>query len=385
MLQQQPGHRVRIAGLGSYLPGEPIAFDQIEQALGVLDEVPEELRTWLPRTRKLMKQLLGMEQYFYALDPQTGLPNETPSSLAAKAATRALEAAGLVAQDLELVIYAGASQDRWVCPPTSVFLQQALGIERCAELSIHSNCTSTYKALQVATDLIAYGRYERVLVASANQVSNLFHARTLNQAMMTRQQALMRYFLCDGAGAVVLTRDRGGPGLRMVNTYLESVGIHEAPQMYTRVGATTRMSEAYAQGLHHLTQDFNQVSQTGPKFFIDGVQRFVAALGLTDADKPLMDRLGFFLANVPADHLVSLGMDEARARFGFALEKIRSVLYSTVANRGYTGPAAVLITLDELVKKGIVQDGHLVASFVTESSKWMNAGFLLEQVGEGTC
>ncbi|MFM7203611.1 MAG: 3-oxoacyl-ACP synthase III family protein [Myxococcota bacterium] len=377
-MNPQAGHSVLLAGTGAYLPGEPIPFDQIEQVLGAFDDVPPDFQRWLKRTRSLMKQLLGMEYYYYAIDPQTGEKTETPSTLAAKAGARALEAAGVTPEEVELLIYAGAASDRWVCPPTSVFVQQHLGIPGCAEMSIHSNCTSTYKALRIATDAIAYGRHKTVLVVSANQVSNLFHARTMNQQKLTRQQALMRWFLCDGAGALVLKRDDGQQaGLRVYHTFLESVGIHAPPQMFTQVGATTHMAEAYAQGLHHLTQDFQQVSQIGPRFFIDGMRRFAAELGLDPDDRTHFDHIAYFLANVPADHLVELGMEEARAQWGMGLERLKAVLYSTVARRGYTGPAAMPITLDKLVREAPLQDGQFIVSFVTESSKWMNAGFVM--------
>jgi 3-oxoacyl-[acyl-carrier-protein] synthase III len=369
---------VRIAGTGSYLPGKPVPFDDIEKVLGEFDQIPPDFKKWIDRSRKMMKQLLGMEYYYYAVDPETGERTETPSTLAAKAAQRALEAAAVKPEEVDLLLYAGAAQDRWVCPPTSTFVQQHLGIERCAEMSIHSNCTSTYKALQIATDAIAYGRYRTVLLTCANQTSNLFHAKTINQAQLTRHQAMMRWFLCDGGGAMVLTRDDGAsPGLRVYNTFLESVGTHHEPHMFTQVGATTNMSEAYAKGLHHLNQNFQQVSTIGPSFFLDGMKRFAATLGLDPEDGSNFENVAYFLANVPADHLVDLGMDEAKARWGLGLQRLKSVLYSTVANRGYTGPAAIAITLDELARKGTLADGQYLVSFVTESSKWMNAGFVM--------
>lgn len=377
---QQPGHVVRIAGTGSYLPGEPVPFDKIETVLGELDQVDDDMKKYITRSRKMMKQLLGMDYYYYALD-ENGEPNELPSTMAAKAAKSAMEAAGVEPDEVDLLIYAGAAQDRWVCPPTSAFLQQHLGIKRTAEMSIHSNCTSTYKALQVATDGIAFGRYKCAVVATSNMMSNLFNAKTMNQAKLTKHQAMMRWFLCDGSGAFVLRRsdDVGNKGLRVIDTMIESVGIAEEPHMYTNVGAATRIKDAYANGWHHLTQNFNQVSNIGPQFFMDGLKRFAAQIGVDPEDKESVMSIKYFLANVPTDHLVDIGLDVAKAQWGVALEHLQRVLYSTVSNRGYTGPAAIAITLDELVRKVGLNDGDIIASFVTESSKWMNAGFILQQ------
>ena len=194
---------------------------------------------------------------------------------------------------------------------------------------------------------------------------------------------MMRWFLCDGSGAMVFQRDdlTDGKGLRVMDTMIESVGIAEEPHMYTQVGAATRIKDAYANGWHHLTQNFNQVSNIGPKFFMDGLKRFADQIGIDPTDKKTVESITYFLANVPTDHLVDIGLDEARAQWGLALEHLQRVLYSTVSNRGYTGPAAIAITLDELMRKVGLKEGDIVASFVTESSKWMNAGFLMVHDG----
>lgn len=379
---QMPGHPVHIVGTGSFLPGEAVPFDKIETMLGELDEVDDDMKKYITRSRKMMKQLLGMDYYYYALDPVTKEPNELPSTMAAKAARNALAMANMEPEEIDLLIYCGAAQDRWVCPPTSVFVQQHLGIKRCAEMSIHSNCTSTYKGLQVASDAIAFGRYKSALVVTANQMSNIFHAKTMNQKMMTRHHAMLRWFLCDGAGAFVLKRGDmvDNKGMRVLDTFLESVGIAEEPHMYTQVGAATRIKDAYEKGLHHLTQNFNQVSNIGPTFFMDGLKRFAAQIDIRPGEMDKVNAVKYFLANVPTDHLVDIGLDAAKEQWGLALDHLQRVLYSTVSNRGYTGPAAIAITLDELNRKVGLNSGDVVISFVTESSKWMNAGFALRQM-----
>lgn len=377
-MNQQPGYRVMVVGTGSYLPGNPIPYDDVDRVLGELNEVDDDFKRWYKRSKRTMKQLLGMESYYFAIDPQTGEFTETPSTMAAKAAERALENAGLTGKDVDLLIYAGCSQDAFICPPTSTFVQQHLGIERCAELSIHANCTSTYKAIQVAADQIALGRYKTALITTANMVSGHALARTLNQKTLTRHQALLRFFLCDGGGALVLTRDEGqAAGFEIVNTMIESVGAREAPQMFSRYGSASVASEAIANGDHHVTQNLQVVSSQAGEIFLNGFDRFVKQLDFHPASPQFLNGVTHFLANVPTDHLVESSMESYALRYGVTLQEAKARYFSTVARRGYTGPVALAISLDELHRQKKLQHGRYLISFVTESSKWLNAGLLL--------
>ena len=105
----------------------------------------------IDRMRPIMKEMLGIENSHYALDPETREFTETNISMAVKSSNKALEMAGMDASEIDLIVYAGIFYD-YMCPPSSVLVQEELGIPYCAEMSIHSNCTSIYKALQVASD-----------------------------------------------------------------------------------------------------------------------------------------------------------------------------------------------------------------------------------------
>ena len=377
-MNKQPGHGVVVAGAGAFLPGEPIAYEDADRFLGEFDQVDEDFKRWYTRARRTMKQLLAIEHYHYALDPITRKATETPSTMAAKAGKQALAAAGIAPEQVDMVMYAGATQDCFITPPTSTFVQQHLGIARCAEMSIHSNCTSTYKAIQVAADQIAYGRYRTVLVTSANMVSVSNLASSFNQAHITRNQAMLRWFLSDGGGAVVLTRDEGQPRcLEVINTFVESLGMAREPHMFANFGSADNPMEAVARGAHHVSQDFAQVSKIGPEFFVDGFFRFAEQLGIDPSDERTLEQIRYVLVNLPSDHLMEAGLENWSGRVKMPVAKLMERYYSTVAGRGYTGPAAVLISLETLLRTGGLEEGQHVMSLVTESSKWMNGGFLL--------
>jgi 3-oxoacyl-[acyl-carrier-protein] synthase-3 len=365
-------HSVRVLSTGTYLPGEPVPFDEVEQVLGTLDDAPERLAWFVERSKPLLRDLLGIESYHYAIDRDSGETTETIAGMAAKAARDALAKADVDPNDVDLICYGGAHPDHMGCPPTGPVVQELLGIRRCAEFSVHSNCTASYKGIQIALDALASGRYRRALVLSSQINSAIFRARWFNQAAMDEDQASLRYFLCDGAGAMLLSRadTDADSGLFLEECYLESVGAEHPPHMYSRFrGHDPDLRRTWERGDHHLNQNFKQVSALAPGIFRDGLERMQQVFGL-----PLC-RLRWFLANIPNKRLMDECAAVCRDDYGLAPEK----LWSTLARRGYSGPPAVLISLDDLLRCHRLQPGEAVASLVTESSKWINAAFLLRQ------
>jgi len=131
-----------------------------------------------------MAELLEVEYYHFALDPVTTAVTEDNITMSVKAANRALEKAG-VRRGCGTHVYGSAHQDQM--PTASVRIQEGLGIERCAELSIHANCTSAYKSLLVASDMIRNGRYNNALVISSSMSSSELIAEYYNQPLVTKK------------------------------------------------------------------------------------------------------------------------------------------------------------------------------------------------------
>ncbi|MFH0907936.1 MAG: hypothetical protein V1929_04170 [bacterium] len=364
------GRDVYIAGIASHSPGEPVPFDRIEEVLGPLTEAPPKVIKRINRLRGVMKEMLGIEYSHYAIDPVTRKQTENNTSMVASAANVALEQAGLKAADVELIVYAGILFD-YMCPPTSVFVQEALGIPRCAEMAIHSNCTAIYKALQVASDLVACGRYRNALVVSSQLSSPFLRAEYFNQAVITEEQAVLRWFLSDGAGAIVLSSDKPArPCMKIVDTYLESVGVGIKPTMHMLIGAAhSNLQDIYANGWHHLTQDLKTVAELAPKLGAQGARNMIDAWGVN------LDRVRCLFLNIPTKHMMDLGVKLMSKELGRADIPV----YTKLATRGYPGAPAIIIALEEYLREMPLQPGEQILSFVTESSKWMHAGFLMER------
>ena len=362
------GRDVYIAGIGSLSPGDPIPFENIEDVLGKITDAPKKVLKRIDRMRPIMKQMLGIEYSYYALDPKTRQQTETNVSMAVKSAKKALEVAGMDASEIDLIIYAGITYD-CLCPPSSVLVQDALNIPYCAEISIHSNCTSIYKAIQVATDLIANGRYKNALVVSSQMSSTFLRAEYFNQKAITEDQAVLRWFLSDGAGALVLTSKKPEKiRLKVVDTYLESVGMGIKPSMRMLAGASCwNLADIYEHGWHHLTQDIATVAKLAPKFFKEGFDLMIERTNLD------ISTVKCCFVNIPTKHFMDVVVKRLRKELHPGLE-----FYTKLSTRGYQGAPAIIIAIDDYLRETDMRPGDRIVSFVTESSKWMHAGFILD-------
>jgi 3-oxoacyl-[acyl-carrier-protein] synthase III len=365
---------VRMTGSGSFLPGSPISIDDVDHYLGELTEAPKKIREWLQRMKLMMKEMLEVENYYYAIDPVTREFTEDNVTMSVKAAEKALKMANIPAGDIEFIAYGSAHQNQM--PTASVRIQEALGIERCGEISIHANCTSAYKALLVANDFIKSGRYKNALVISSGISSSELRAEYYNQPIVRKEELFLRYFLSDGAGAIVLQADNSGTGgLYIKNVYTESAGGKKPSAMKNRRPAYfMNPKEEFEKGYHHLSQMFqnelrNNFHEPEGTIFFNGLRRM---LEIYPADLP---RLKYFQVNFPSRHIAEMVIEECEA-----LGIRKETLYTKMSTMGYAGPPMVFICLDKLMREEPFMTGDLVLSFVTEVSKFMQAGFTLEYI-----
>jgi 3-oxoacyl-[acyl-carrier-protein] synthase III len=329
------------------------------------------VRRWAARTAPVMKELLAVRYVHYAIDPKTREFTEDAVTMAVKAGQRALQVAGIAPSDVDLICYGSAHQDQM--PTASVRIQEALGIERCDELSIHANCTSAYKALYLAHQLIAAGRNRVALVLSSSISSSELRAEYYNQPLVDRESLFLRWFLSDGAGALVVTADVPRRPVRVEHTYIESIGGKRPSLMYNlRPALWLNPAEEFRQGLHHPRQRFRNELSSGVfqepdgSVFVKGLRRMLAQAGVDAAG------IRYFQVNLPSRHIIDSVIDECRS-LGIAA----SAFYTALDELGYCGPPMMMICLDRILRSEPLAPGDRAASFVTEVSKFMQAGYIL--------
>lgn len=361
---------ITIAGSGHYLPGKPIPPELVDEYLGELTQAPEKLQKWLLRMKGLMREMLDIEFYHYAIDPVTKAFTEDTVTMAVQAAKQAIHDAGIDVSEIDLIVYGSAHQDQM--PTASVRIQAALGIEQCAEISVHANCTSAYKALLLGHDLLKNGRYRTALVISSSISSSELVANYYNQPLVKKEELFLRYFLSDGAAALVLKAEEKPRGFVVEHVYMESIGGKKPSAMGNqRPAYWMNPKEEFERGYHHLAQMFQEelsvnFHEEGGSVFLKGLKRMIDRYSID------LKPLRYFQVNFPSKHITELILDEC-----MELGISRDCLYSKMSTMGYIGPPMALLCLDKIKREEKLLPGDMILSFVTEVSKFMQAGYVI--------
>ena len=166
----------RIAGTGSYLPEKVLTNDD-------LTKIVETTNEWI-------ESRTGIRERHIAAD------DETTSDLGYHAATRALEAAGIEASQLDMIIVGTTTPDL-IFPSTACLIQARLGATGSAAFDVNAACSGFLFALSVADKFIRSGDAKHVLVIGAETLTRIVDWTDRTTCVL----------FGDGAGAVVLKAD----------------------------------------------------------------------------------------------------------------------------------------------------------------------------------
>jgi len=251
---------------------------------------------------------------------------ETTSVLATAAARRALEASGMDARDIGLIIVATATPD-YTFPSVATQVQAALGIDDCIAFDVQAVCSGFLYALSVADNMIRGGSAEKALVIGAETFSRLLDWEDRTTCVL----------FGDGAGAVVLSAEDGERGI-----------------MATRLHADGRHREMlYVDGGPSSTGTVGKVKMRGKEVFRHAV------VNLADVLNETLAAAGFTVDDVDwvVPHQANLRILEGTAK-KLGLDPSKVVV--TVDRHANTSAASVPLALDEAVRDGRIRRGDLV-------------------------
>lgn len=307
-----------IAGTGSYLPERILTNADLQKLVDTSDE-------WIT-TRTGIK-----ERHIAA-------PDETTSDMAAKAARRALESAGISASELDLIIVATVSPDMFF-PATACLLQDKIGAHNAVAFDISAACSGFLYAMQVARHFINTGNRRTVLVVGAEKLSSLVNWDDRNTCVL----------FGDGAGAAVLRRAEDGqsqPG-RVVSTVMGTDGSLAHLLRVPGGGSACPITPDNA------AQRLNTIHMEGRETFKHAVTRMLQASeeALAKADLTAADVT--LLIPHQANHRIISAIGE---RLGVPVEKT----FVNLDRYGNTSAATIPIALDEALRGGRIKSGDIV-------------------------
>jgi acyl-CoA:acyl-CoA alkyltransferase len=315
--------RARIAAVSAHLPAGRVATADVERRL-LASSAPGAVRPGL------VERVTGVRFRHVAA------PGENASDLAAAAAAKVLAATGLTAADVDLLVFASASQD--MVEPATAHITGALLGTRCPALDVKDACNSFLQGVGVAEAMIAAGRHRRVLVVTGETPS-----RAVRWELTSREQfveSLPGYTLSDGGAAMVLEAG-DAPGVEHVSFAADS----SAWRVGTLPGggsAHPRDPEAgyFRFDPAHLRRAFEAV---GPGPFLDAM----AGLGL-----------GWDDCAAVCLHQVAVGHAGLVARRCGIPERL---LVPVVADHGNLASASLPFQLARAIESGRVGPGDRVA------------------------
>src|SRR5450830_115426 len=313
----------RITGTGSYLP--PRRLTNSDLAAELATQGVETSDDWIV-------ERTGIRARHFAA------PEVCSSDLGLEAARRALQAAGVEAKDIDLIIVATSTPDM-VFPSTACILQNKIGANGCPAFDVQAVCSGFVYALTVPDAMIKAGTARKALVVGAEVFSRIIDFKDRTTCVL----------FGDGAGAVVLEAS-DEPGILASDLHADGkhVGILCVPG---------HVSGGQILGDPLLKMDGQAVFKLAVGVLEDAARATLAKAGKTDAD---IDWLIPHQANIRI-------MQSTARKLKLPLDKV----VVTVDQHGNTSAASIPLALDSAVRSGQVKRGqHLMLEGVGGGFTW---------------
>ncbi len=258
--------------------------------------------------------------------------NETASSMAVEAAKKALDEAGLAAEDLDLIIIATVSPDNYY-PSCACQVQDALGAQKAAAFDIGAGCSGFLYSLSTASQFIASGAYRNALVVGAEAFTRTLNWEDRNTCVL----------FGDGAGALVLQACQEPFGVQSFVLGSDGSG---GKLLYLR-NLCARTGEWPSDGK--------------PRMYMDGPAVYKFAVGaMAKTSREAIKRAGMTLSDIDlfVPHQANYRIISSMARF---LKLPDDKVVINIDRYGNTVSASIPIALCEAISAGRVKDGDHLA------------------------
>lgn len=312
---------VKISGTGSYVPEKIVTNEYLESKISTNSK-------WIFENVGILERRIVED-------------NQATSDLSAIAGQRAIDDAGLKNEDIDLIIVATATPDR-KAPSTAAFVQHKLNAYNAAAFDLNAVCSGFLYAMSVATQYIASGVYNNVLVIGADTFSKITD--------WTRRDAI---FFGDGAGAVVVTSANLTEGFLAYRLYTDTSNDMLG---FTIPGGGSEIS------LTENNMDEQYFQMNGKSVFASAIKALPKAINQVLADTGLsIDDIDIMIPHQPSIRI----LQKTAEIIGLPFEKVMTNMDKYANTSGATIP----ILLDELNKNKKLKKGDIVL-FAAVGSGW---------------
>jgi 3-oxoacyl-[acyl-carrier-protein] synthase III len=308
--------RTRILGTGRAVAPTCLTNDELSKRVDTTDE-------WI-------KTRTGISQR-YIVDEGDDV---VTSDLCAEAGRKAIEAAGLKPEDIDLLLVGTVTGD---CkfPSTAVFTQAKLGLVNAAAMDISAACSGFVYALELADSLIRTGKKKHALIIGAEILTSMVNWEDRSTCVL----------FGDAAGAAVVGPSDDERGV--LATYTKSNGDLAELLWAPGAGSLRRLSpESLEAGDHLIHMRGRHVYTHAVRCMADATQQALDLAGLQPSDIDLL---------VP--HQANIRIIQATCeRFGFPMERTMV----NVDRYGNTSAASIPIALDEAIEQKRIGEGSRI-------------------------
>jgi 3-oxoacyl-[acyl-carrier-protein] synthase III len=308
------GRSCSITSVGSYVPEKVLTNADLEKLVETTDD-------WITTRTGIKERRIAAE-------------GEFTSDMATKAAQRAMDKAGITADQIDLIIVATITPDM-LFPATACLVQAKLGATRAAAFDVEAACSGFLYALEIGQQFIMSRMYETVLVIGAERLSSIVNWKDRNTCVL----------FGDGAGAAILQHRPNAHGLltACMGADGDKAMLLCMPGGGSRIPATP---DSVSAGLHHLQMD-------GKETFKNAVTAMQTAA--TEALRRCELDISQIKLVIPHQANRRI-IDAVTDRLGVQPEQV----FVNLDRYGNTSAASVAIALDEAVTQGRLQRGDLV-------------------------
>ena len=303
--------KTRIIGTGSYLPEQIVTNDDLAQIMDTSDE-------WISSRTGIRERHLVKE--------------ETTADMSVEAAKKALENAGVTAEEIDLIILGTVSPD-YITPSCACQVQAAIGAHKAVAFDINAACSGFMFALHIANAYIQAGIYRTALILGAETLSKIMDWTDRSTCVL----------FGDGAGAAVVRRDDNTGLLAYDQGSDGSRGMVLAGLNRTNNNPLVETSKE----LQYVHMDGQEVYKFAVTSVPASLQKVVREAGLTMED---IDYFALHQANIRIIQSVAKRLKVSEDKFPVSLD-----------HGGNISAASVPILLDEMNRKGILKPGMKIA------------------------